>query len=176
MFSRYFRNQDQLPDQCIDRTCCKGLCLTPLSWPVLPNNLPPAHTLHWTPEWLFLYPFSNSESPDTVLLPFPLVYLLQTLSTKLENGSSSTPFPIQNPLTQSCSHSLYSPWANSEIGLIFGVLRAERWRKVSWYQMKEQHPPFNFLLVGSLISCTLSLYRGLKLCVSKMADFQNIGN
>ena len=69
-----------------------------------------------------------------------------------------------------------SPWANSEIGLIFGVLRAERWRKVSWYQIKEQHPPFNFLLVGSLISCTLSVYRGLKMCVSKMADFQNIGN
>ena len=68
----------------------------------------------------------------------------------------------------------YSPWANSEIGLIFGVMRAERWRKVSWYQMKEQHPPFNFLLVSSFISCTLSLYRGLKLCVSKMADFQNI--
>ena len=58
---------------------------------------------------------------------------------------------------------------------IFLEKRAERGRKVSWYQMKEQHPPFNFLLVGSLISCTLSLYRGLKLCVSKIADFQNIG-
>ena len=59
---------------------------------------------------------------------------------------------------------------------IFLEKRAERGRMVSWYQMKEQHPSFHVLLVSNLIACTLSLYRGLKLCVSKMADFQNIGN
>ena len=53
---------------------------------------------------------------------------------------------------------------------IFLEKRAERGRKVSWYQMEEQHPPFHFSLVGSPISCTLSLYRGLKLCVYKTLE------
>ena len=96
----------------------------------IPSSLPPANTVYKAREWFSLYPFSNSEYPDTVLLPIPPIYLLQILSTQLENGSPSTPFPIQNPLTQSrspslqftCAHTLHwapewlflYPFSNSE--------------------------------------------------------------
>ena len=36
-----------------------------------------------------------------------------------------------------------------------------RLRDIQLHNIEEPYSPFNFLLVGSLIACTLSLYRGL---------------
>ena len=42
-----------------------------------------------------------------------------------------------------------------------------RWSDIQFHNIKEPYSPFHFLLVGSLIACTLSLYIGLKLCIYK---------
>ena len=41
------------------------------------------------------------------------------------------------------------------------------WSDIQLHNIKERYSPFHFLLVDSLIACTLNLYRGLKLCVYK---------
>ena len=42
-----------------------------------------------------------------------------------------------------------------------------RWSDIQLHNIKEPYSLFHFLLVGSLIACTLSLSRGLKLCIYK---------
>ena len=42
-----------------------------------------------------------------------------------------------------------------------------RWSDIQLHDIKEPYSPFHFLLVGSLIACMLSLYRGLKFCIYK---------
>ena len=43
----------------------------------------------------------------------------------------------------------------------------KRWSDIQFNNIKEPYSRFHFLLVGSLIACTLSLYRDPKLCIYK---------
>ena len=45
-----------------------------------------------------------------------------------------------------------------------------RWSDIQLHNIKEPYSLFHFLLVGNLIACTLSLYRGMKLCVYKTLE------
>ena len=97
---------------------------------------------------------------------------------------------IQKYYMLSCRNTISRMWvkgqrSSSAMGLISKTLRSisvssallfhcfindnicTRWSDIQLHNIKEPYSPFHFLLVGSLIACTLSLYIGLKLCIYK---------